>query len=305
MNAGGETISPPDGPDWIGADSGSPYISGSPSTYDGYSGTVDLDSSVPDETPTELFNSELYGDQQWTFEDGIESGEQYEVRLYFAEIFHDSEGERVFDVAIEGETVLSEYDIAADVGSETGVTKAYSVTPSDGDINIEFTTVTDNAKVSAVEIVRSEPQPDTLGGPSSVHFGTVLIDESATETVTVTNLGDDGDPEITIDDVSIPDGDTDEFSVDSPSQTTLAPGESSEIPVTFSPSDAQEKSATLEVSHSGVNDPVTVTLTGDGVSDIPVGFSGSQLDGFSAGNPTALDFGPDDRLYVSTQGGTV
>lgn len=56
----------------------------------------------------ELFGTELYGDQQWTVSETDPSSEKYEVRLYFAEIYHgvsNNEGEsaRVFDVTIEGQ----------------------------------------------------------------------------------------------------------------------------------------------------------------------------------------------------------
>ncbi|WP_162224315.1 malectin domain-containing carbohydrate-binding protein [Halorussus salinus] len=307
VNAGGNTVTPSNGPDWSG--SYNQYVTGG-SSYGSYSGTVSLDSSVPSGTPTDIFGNEVYGDQNWTFSDSIQSGQQYEVRLYFAEIYHgvtnnNGADARVFDVAIEGQTVLNDYDIAADVGTETGVMKSFTVTPSDGTLDIDLTTEVDNAKISAIEIVEAQPEPNTLGGPSSVNFGQVITESSATETVTVTNLGDDGDPSIDISDISLSGSDTDAFSAGSVSQTSLAPGESANIPVTFSPSAVAVESATLEVSHSGSNTPLTVDLSGEGASAVEPDFQKSKLQGFSAGNPTAIDFGPDGRAYVSTQGGTV
>ena len=300
VNAGGGDVSASDGPDWSGDTS--QYVSGG-ETYDSDSGTVSLDSSVPSGTPTELFNTEQYGDQQWTFSDDIQSGQEYDVRLYFAEVFHDSENQRVFDVELEGQTVLNDYDIYADVGGDTGTMKSYTVTPTDGSIGLNLTTETENAKISAIEIVESEPEADALGGPSSTEFGQVVTGDTETETVTVTNLGGDGDPSIDISDVSVS-GD-DAFSVGSPSQTTLAPGDSADVPVTFSPSEAATEEATLDVTHTGSNSPLTVDLSGEGTSAASPSFQKSTLEGFSAGNPTAIDFGPDGRAYVSTQGGTV
>ena len=302
VNAGGSTVSASSGPDWSG--DWSQYHSGSDSKYS-TSDSITLDSSVPDGTPTEVFQSEVFGDQQWTFSSDIQSGQQYEVRLYFAEIFQTAEGDRVFDVAVEGDTVLNDYDIYADVGHDTGVMKSVTVTPSDGTIDIDLTTEVDNAKISAIEIVSAEPQSDTLGGPSSVDFGQVVTNSSETKQVTVTNLGGDGDPSIDISGVSVTGTDASEFSAEMPSDTTLAPGESADIPVTFSPSDAQAKNATLEVSHSGNNSPLTVGLSGEGVSSVPVGFGSSGLQGFDQGSLTALEFGPDDRLYVAQQDGDV
>ncbi|WP_168216021.1 malectin domain-containing carbohydrate-binding protein [Halorussus marinus] len=307
VNAGGDAVESPSGPDWSGT--GDQYVTGG-SAYGDYSGTVSLDGSVPAGTPTEIFGTEVYGDQQWTFSENVQSDQQYEVRLYFAEVYHgvsndNGAGARVFDVAIEDETALSAYDIFEEVGAETGVMKSFTVTPSDGSIDVNFTTIEDNAKVSAIEIVESEPEPNALGGPSNVDFGTVLTGESATETVTVTNLGDDGDPAIDVSGVSVTGADADAFSVGSASQTTLAPGESADLPVTFSPADAQAKQATLEVAHTGDDSPLAIDLAGEGASSANPAFSKSTLQGFSAGSPTAVDFGPDGRAYVSTQGGTV
>jgi|GEM_PF-1553646 len=302
VNAGGATVGAVDSaPDWTppGSTSGV-AVSGSSQTSD-TGDSITFDSTVPSSTPAEVFQTERYGDQQWDFD--VTSGQQYEVRLYFAEIYQTSENERAFDVALEEETVLNDYDIHAEVGHDVGVMKSYTVAPEDGQIDVDFTTEVDNAKISAVEIVEAEPEPNTLGGPSEVDFGTVVTGDSDTEQVTVTNLGDDGDSDITIDDVSVS-GD-DAFSAEAASQTTLAPGESADIPVTFSPSSVDAMSATLEVSHSGSNSPLTVSLSGEGTSSVEPGFSKSTLEGFSAGNPTAIDFGPDGRAYVSTQGGTV
>ncbi|WP_418285061.1 malectin domain-containing carbohydrate-binding protein [Halorubrum sp. DTA46] len=304
LNAGGSTVGAVDGAsDWTppGSTSGV-SVSGSSSTYS-TGDSISLDGTVPSSTPSAVFQSERYGDQQWDFD--VTSGQEYEVRLYFAEIYQESSNERVFDVALEGETVLNDYDIHAEVGHDVGTMKSFTVTPTDGTLDVDFTTEVDNAKISAIEVVEAEPQPDTLGGPSAVNFGTVVTGDSDTKQVTVTNLGDSDDPSIDISDVSIAGSDANEFTAGAASETTLAPGESAEIPVTFSPSSVDAMSATLEVSHSGTNSPLTVDLAGEGASDVPVGFSKSTLQGFSAGNPTAIDFGPDDRAYVSTQGGTV
>ncbi|WP_152418304.1 malectin domain-containing carbohydrate-binding protein, partial [Halorubrum aidingense] len=303
VNAGGSTVGAVDGAlDWTppGSTTGV-SVSGSSDTYS-TGDSITLDGTVPSSTPSEVFETERYDGQQWDFD--VTSGQQYEVRLYFAEIYQTSSNERVFDAAIEGETVLNDYDIHADVGHDVGTMQSFTVTPSDDTLDVDFTNEVDNAKVSAIEIVEAEPQSDTLGAsPSGVDFGSVVVGDSETESVTVTNLGGDGDADITVDDVSVS-GDS-AFSVGEASQTTLAPGESAAVPVTFAPDDAQAASATLEINHSGSNAPLSVDLSGEGTSSVDPGFSKSTLEGFSAGNPTAIDFGPDGRVYVSSQGGMV
>jgi hypothetical protein len=242
------------------------------------------------------------------YEFPVQSGQQVEVRLYFYDGYSgtSSVGDRVFDVSIEGQTVLDDFDIVETYGDDTGAMESFTVT-SDGTVDVDFGHVTENPQVNAIEIVSVEPQPGELGGPGTVDFGQVLDGNSQTETVTVTNLGDTGDTSIDISGVSVTGTDAGDFTAGAASQTTLAPGESADVPVTFTPSSVDPMSATLEVSHDAPNtsSPLTVDLSGEGASATDPDFGKSKLQGFSAGNPTALEWGPDDRLYVSTQGGTV
>lgn|GEM_PF-1089102 len=114
-----------------------------------------------------LYTTERYGDMEWDF--GVDDGD-YTVNLYFAEIFVGADGggsnlgvgDRLFDVAIEGATVLDDYDIFADVGTAVAVEKSFDVTVADGNLDIDFVTVEDNAKISAIEIVQ---KPATGIGP--------------------------------------------------------------------------------------------------------------------------------------------
>ena len=273
-----------------------------------------IDSSVPSGTPTEIWDTERWDPsegEEMQYEFDVPDGQQVEVRLYFYDgcTCTDAVGERVFDVSIEDQTVLDNFDIIDTYGDQTAAMESFTVT-SDGTIDVDFAHVTENPQINAIEIVSAEPQPDTLGGPSSVDFGAVVTGNSATEQVTVTNLGGDGDPSIDITDVSVTGADASEFTTGAPSQTALAPGESADIPVTFAPTSVDPKSAALEVTHNGSNSPLTVDLSGEGVSDVPVGFGSSQLDlsGVSVDsitNPTSVQFGPDGRLYVSQQNGII
>jgi hypothetical protein len=88
---------------------------------------------------------------QWDF--SVTPG-TYEVRLYFAEIYSGAQGvgKRVFDVMIEGATVLDNYDIFADVGGYTGVMKSF-VVQSDTNLDIDFDHVNQNPAVKGIEII--------------------------------------------------------------------------------------------------------------------------------------------------------
>jgi len=70
----------------------------------------------------------------------------------FAEIFQTSAGNRVFNVSLEGEEVISNLDIFDKVGKDAAYNETFEVIISDGEINIDFSTISDNAKISAIKI---------------------------------------------------------------------------------------------------------------------------------------------------------
>jgi hypothetical protein len=159
INAGGEA--------YAGDPAWSQDSPGNPSTFhDGalrFSTGTPIDvshPSVPTGTPMELFQTERYPSlssniMQWDFP--VQPG-SYEVRLHFAEIFYDNIGDAVFDVEIEGEIVLPDYDILADVGAKfTGIVKSFTVT-SDDTLDIDFHRIVSDPVVNAIEI-RSNGAP--------------------------------------------------------------------------------------------------------------------------------------------------
>ena len=91
---------------------------------------------------------------QWDF-GGLASG-RYAVRLYFAEIDPSvtSAGARAFDVALEGNTLLDDFDIFATAGANRGIVKTFETNVTDGNLDIDFTAVTGNPLVSAIEVYR-------------------------------------------------------------------------------------------------------------------------------------------------------
>jgi endoglucanase len=81
----------------------------------------------------------------------------YAVRLHFAETYEDiaSDGPRVFDVKIQGQTVLSGFDVAKTAG---GVQKALvkefkGIQVSDGIIDISFVANQQNPEINGIEII--------------------------------------------------------------------------------------------------------------------------------------------------------
>ncbi len=80
---------------------------------------------------------------------------EYKVTLMFAEIFHDSAGKRIFDVFIEGVKVSGNLDIWSKVGKNAAYTETHTVKINDGELNISFTTLKDNAKISAIKVTEA------------------------------------------------------------------------------------------------------------------------------------------------------
>jgi hypothetical protein len=85
---------------------------------------------------------------------GLASGAQYTVLLHFAETYFTAAGERVFNVAINGTTVLSNFDIFAIAGGNTALVETFTATAnSSGQIVISYANGTANQpKSSGVEI---------------------------------------------------------------------------------------------------------------------------------------------------------
>lgn len=121
--------------------------------------TIDMSHpSVPAGTPEEIFQSTHYdgrsGDNmQFAFM--TPTGGTYDVSLYFAEIYRPNQrvGRRVFDVSIDGNIVLDDFDVTAEAGAgDKAIVKTFTIV-SDGEINIEFHhDVRENPIISAIEI---------------------------------------------------------------------------------------------------------------------------------------------------------
>lgn len=150
LNAGGPAFVDSAGNTWS-ADTG--YNTGNSATSgSSISGTLD---------PT-LFQSNRWDDGgapelQYSFT--VPNGD-YQVTLYFAETWSGAfiVGRRVFDVQIEGTTVLNDLDVFAAVGANTAFSHTANVTVSDGQLNIQFLHgPADNPFISAIEVVTAVP----------------------------------------------------------------------------------------------------------------------------------------------------
>jgi beta-glucanase (GH16 family) len=118
--------------------------------------------SLPCSSDQALYQDQRYG-SSFNYSFNVPAG-SYQVTLKFAETYSGdfAKGDRVFNVAINGSTVLSNLDVYGTVGANTALDEVFNnIAPSGGVITIQFTgtSSTDtNADVSAIQIV---PQPAT------------------------------------------------------------------------------------------------------------------------------------------------
>lgn len=103
-----------------------------------------------------LYQTERYGALDYVFT--VPNG-TYTVNLKFAEIFFTAPGQRVFSVAINGATVESALDIVAARGANAALDRTYNVNVTGGNIDIKFGVITDNPKVSAIDIEPAAAAP--------------------------------------------------------------------------------------------------------------------------------------------------
>lgn len=141
----------------------------------------------------------------------------------------------------------------------------------------------------------------------------MTVDDSDSQTVTIANpVGSDGDVEI----AAIGTDDTG-FSVsDLPIlPTTLSPGQSVDVTVSFTPTAAGAAAGSLDVTHDGASSPLSVALTGEGTEAPTVLFvdagdvtsppSGWETDGaYRTGGSTASTESAIDLTHPSVPVGT-
>ncbi|WP_347157367.1 malectin domain-containing carbohydrate-binding protein [Pontibacter chitinilyticus] len=140
-----------------------------------------------------LYKTERSGNTDrgsFTYSIPVKNG-NHTVKLHFAEIYSTSTadiGRRVMNVKVEGQTVLSNYDIIADVGVRTAVVKSYDVAVTDGVLNLEFAATANRPKVSAIEVITVS---EAVNEPPVANAGTDQTITLPTSKVTLTGTGSD------------------------------------------------------------------------------------------------------------------
>jgi hypothetical protein len=109
---------------------------------------------VTNPAPQSVYQHNRYGNFTYTIP-GFTAGTSYTIRLHFAEEYWTAAGSRIFNAAIDGTQVLTNFDIFATAGGEykAVVEQFTEVAPANGTFTIQFTTVKDNAQINGIEIL--------------------------------------------------------------------------------------------------------------------------------------------------------
>jgi PKD repeat protein len=162
IDTGGPMIPAVDnGPDWQADQNDPSSLRNSGSNSAGYGPVNQVDNTVPASTPSSIFSSERWdpgsnndgNEMHWAFP--VPAGEKVDVRLYFANrcTCTSGEGQRVFDVAVDGQTLLDHFDIVKAAGDQTGTMRDAVVT-SDGEVTVDLSHEVENPAIDGIEIVK-------------------------------------------------------------------------------------------------------------------------------------------------------
>ena len=145
-------------------------------------------SGITNPAPMAVYQSERYGNSTYTLA-SLTAGSQYKVRLHFAELYQTATGKRVFNVVINGTTVLSNFDLYATAGARyKAVLREFTATASSsGQIVINFNTVTDNATIGGIELIAQTPN----NPPSIVTAAAATPNPVSGTTTSLSVLGSD------------------------------------------------------------------------------------------------------------------
>jgi hypothetical protein len=116
-----------------------------------------IDTSAPMSGPQEIYQIERWGGCTYRFPmKPLPAGHTYTVRLHFAETSFDAAGKRKFNAAINGQRVLTNFDIYQEAGGkDKAIVKEFTgITPNnDGLIEVHvFDGSVDRATINAIEV---------------------------------------------------------------------------------------------------------------------------------------------------------
>ncbi len=111
-------------------------------------------SGVPNPAPQAVYQTCRWNSSFTYTLTGLTAGKSYTLQLDWAELTFQARGQRVFNVAVNGNNVLSNFDVYANAGYKTALARQFSVTANgSGQIVIAFTQAgADNPFINGIEL---------------------------------------------------------------------------------------------------------------------------------------------------------
>jgi len=209
-----------------------------------------------------LFQSEKWSNDRSTglaFDIALEDGD-YEIDLFFADIYNGTSRarERVFDVALEGSTVLDDFDLSGTFGARTATIQTFTVEVTDGTLDIDLTHEIENPKLSAFRVWKVGDAAENTPPVANNDFVQLAEDQNAVFDVLTNDTDPDG-TDLTITKLSAATHGT---------VSLLGDGQVSYTPV---PDFFGSDSFTYEVTDAdGLTSSATVNVTVTPVNDVPI-----------------------------------
>ncbi|MFA9390358.1 MAG: endo-1,4-beta-xylanase [Prolixibacteraceae bacterium] len=126
--------------------------------FDFYEGTTSMGNSYNTSATIQAdADAEIYQTERWNdylaYAIPVVSGKEYKLTLKFAEIYADAGNSRLFDVKVEGDLFLDDYDVFTEAGGKN-MAKDTSITliATDNSLNIELNAVKDNAMIKGIVV---------------------------------------------------------------------------------------------------------------------------------------------------------
>jgi glucose/arabinose dehydrogenase len=140
VNSGGGAYTDPSGRVWS-ADKG--FSSGN---------AYSVGNTIANTTTPALYQDLIWNSSPFQYQFAVSNG-THTVTLKFAELYYTANGSRVFNVLINGTTVLTNFDIRAAAGtSYSTVDRSFTVNVTGGQVIIQFVPVTGEPAVNALSI---------------------------------------------------------------------------------------------------------------------------------------------------------
>src|SRR6266699_2322035 len=131
-------------------------------------------SGVSNPAPQGVYQTNRCGNFSYSIPN-LTPNSSYTVRLHFAETYWTKAGQRIFNVKLNGQQVLSNFDILATAGgANKAVVEQLSTTANaNGIVIIQFITIKDNAQVNGIEVLggNTSPPPPPAGSRIQINVG--------------------------------------------------------------------------------------------------------------------------------------